>query len=276
MPGSNQRALEKSKTLDADCLIFDLEDACAPNKKVEARQLVCNTVKAGGYGFRELIIRCNGLDTQWGEEDIRAACASGVETIAIPKVENYETIEQVSKIIDSCHPKQNMSIWSLIETPRGILNVDSIASHPRTNCIVMGTSDLSKELCLDEDPSRLNMLYALQKCVVAAKAHHKCILDGVYLNLKDDKGFREQCLQGRSFGFDGKTLIHPKTLAVCNEVFTPSPSEVEFSRKIIDAFNEANQQGKGVVVVDGKLIENLHIAKAKKVLSIYDSIQNRK
>ncbi|KAK8790055.1 hypothetical protein WA158_006835 [Blastocystis sp. Blastoise] len=275
MPGSNQRALEKSKTLNADGYIFDLEDACAPSKKVDARHLVCQKVKEGGFGFRELIIRCNGLDTKWGEEDIREASLSGADAIALPKVESYDTIDEVVNIMDKVGAPKTMGIWSLIETPRGILNAENICSHPRNTVIVMGTSDLSKDLCLENDPSRYNMVYSLQKCIVAAKAYRKCILDGVYLDLSDSEGFEKQCIQGKSFGFDGKTLIHPKTIEACNKVFTPTPEQVDHSRKIIDAFEQANKEGKGVVVVDGKLIENLHIEKAKMILDIHNSISTR-
>ncbi len=274
MPGSNPRALEKAKTLAADGLILDLEDAVAVDAKAAARDLVCAAVKAGGYGGRELIIRVNGLDSEWGEEDVRAASAAGPDAILLPKVESAAMVQRAERLMTEYGAPAHSKIWCMMETPRGMLRAEEIAeSSDRLTCFVMGTSDLVKELHAHHTQMRLPVVTSLGLCLLAARAAHIDILDGVYLDLNDADGFRDSCRQGLEFGFDGKTLIHPKQLAAANELFAPSDKELEFARRIIAAFQEAEAAGKGVVLVDGKLIENLHVENARRLVTLADAIK---
>jgi citrate lyase subunit beta/citryl-CoA lyase len=273
MPGSNARALEKAKSLPADSLILDLEDAVALDAKETARQQVCKAVGAGGYGMRELIIRVNGLATPWGYADIAAAARSGADAILLPKAESAEAIRQLETVMADNGAPESMSIWAMMETPRGILRAPSIAeASRRIECLVMGTSDLARALGCAHTRERLPMIPSLGTCVLAARDTGLAILDGVYLDLNDAEGFEYACQQGAELGFDGKTLIHPKTIAVANRVFTPSPKDVEWSRKIISAHAQAAAEGKGVVVVDGVLVENLHVESAKRLVAMADAI----
>lgn len=273
MPGSNARALEKARTLPADGFILDLEDAVAPDAKEVARQQVCAAVKAGGYGQRELVIRVNDLSSVWGEADIKAAATSGAHAVVLPKVESAETVQRAERIMREAGAPDDMDIWCMMETPRGMLEAAAIASaSPRLSCLVMGTSDLAKELNCAHTRERLPLITSLGLCLLAARANGLAILDGVYLDLSDDEGFEYSCKQGVELGFDGKTLIHPKTIAVTNRVFAPSEAAVAWSRKIIAAHAEAVAQGKGVVVVDGKLIENLHVDSAQRLVKLSDAI----
>lgn len=274
MPGSNVRALEKAKTLAADGLILDLEDAVAPDAKQQARKQVCEAVQGGGYGMRELIIRVNGLATPWGYDDIAAASRSGCDAVLLPKVESADAIRHMESIMRANGAPDEMAIWAMMETPRSVLASEQIAaSTPRMECLVMGTSDLAKELDCAHTRERLPFITSLGICLLAARAYGLAILDGVYLDLKDDAGFEFACLQGAEMGFDGKTLIHPNQLAVCNKVFTPRPEDVEWSRRIIAAHAEAAARGEGVAVVDGKLIENLHVESAKRLVQMWDAIE---
>lgn len=273
MPGSNARALDKARTLPADGYIFDLEDSVAPDAKETAREQTCAAVKAGGYGMRELTIRVNGLSTPWGHDDVAAAARSGAHAIVIPKVESADVVRQVENIMNGADAPDDMAIWCMMETPRGMLEAPAIAvASPRLACLVMGTSDLAKDLNCAHTRERLPMLTSLGLCLLAARASGLAILDGVYLDLNDDEGFEHSCKQGAEFGFDGKTLIHPKTVAVANRAFAPSADAVTWSRKIIAAHAEAVAQGKGVVVVDGKLIENLHVESARRLVALADAI----
>jgi citrate lyase subunit beta/citryl-CoA lyase len=273
MPGSNARALEKARTLAADGLILDLEDAVAPDAKDEARRLVVEAVKAGGYGQRELLIRVNGLATPWGQADVAAAAQSGADGILIPKVESADTVRQVEAIMAANGAPESMAIWCMMETPRGILRAEEIAgSSPRMAGFVMGTSDLAKDLHCAHTRDRLPMITSLSLCLLAARAYGLAAIDGVYLDLNDDEGFEYACRQGLELGFDGKTLIHPKTIDAANRVFAPSDKEMEWSRKIIAAHAEAAAAGKGVVVVDGKLIENLHVENARRLVALGERI----
>lgn len=273
MPGSNARALDKARTLPADGYILDLEDAVAPDAKIVARQQICEAVKAGGYGQRELAIRVNSLATPWGHDDIVAAATSGGHAILIPKVESPDTVRQVENIMNAAGAPDDMAIWCMMETPRGMLEAPAIAAaSPRLACLVMGTSDLAKDLNCAHTRERLPMLTSLSLCLLAARANGLAILDGVYLDLNDDEGFEYACKQGVEFGFDGKTLIHPKTVAATNRIFAPSADAVAWSRKIIAAHAEATAQGKGVVVVDGKLVENLHVESARRLVKLADAI----
>lgn len=273
MPGSNARALDKARTLPADGYILDLEDAVAPDAKIVARQQICEAVKAGGYGQRELAIRVNSLATPWGHDDIAAASTCGGHAILIPKVESADTVRQVENIMNAAGAPDDMAIWCMMETPRGMLEAAAIAAaSPRLACLVMGTSDLAKDLNCAHTRERLPMLTSLGLCLLAAHANGLAILDGVYLDLNDDEGFEYACQQGVEFGFDGKTLIHPKTVAAANRIFAPSETAVAWSRKIIAAHAEATAQGKGVVVVDGKLIENLHVESARRLVKLAEAI----
>ncbi|CAA7612467.1 (3S)-malyl-CoA thioesterase [Candidatus Terasakiella magnetica] len=267
MPGSNPRALDKARTLAADGLILDLEDAVAPDAKEVARTQVCDAVKAGGYGKRELLIRVNGLATPWFYADVAAAAASGADAILIPKVESADAVRQVEAIMAANGAPESMAIWCMMETPKGILRAEEIATaSPRMGGFVMGTSDLAKDLHCAHTRERLPMITSLGLCLLAARAYGLAALDGVYLDLNDDEGFEYACRQGLELGFDGKTLIHPKTIDAANRVFAPSEKEVEWSKKIITAHAEAAAEGKGVVVVDGKLIENLHVENARRLV----------
>ena len=274
MPGSNARALEKGRGIPADGLILDLEDAVAPDAKELAREQVCAAVEEGGYGHREILVRINGLNTPWGHADIAAAAKSGADAILIPKVESGDMVRQVANAMAEAGAPEEMTIWCMMETPMGMLNAQEIAgSHPRLEGFVMGTSDLAKDLHCAHTPNREPMLTSLSLCLLAARAHGLAIVDGVYLDLKDDEGFAASCVQGKELGFDGKTLIHPKTVEKSNAVFAPSETEVKWSRTIIAAHAEAEAEGKGVVVVEGKLIENLHVEAAKRLVAMADAIE---
>jgi citrate lyase subunit beta/citryl-CoA lyase len=274
MPGSNARALEKARTIAADALILDLEDAVAPDAKDSARLQVCQAVKEGGYGLREIIIRVNALSTQWGYNDIAAASRSGADAILLPKVESADAIRHMEAIMRANGAPDELAIWAMMETPRSVLAAERIATaSPRMACLVMGTSDLAKELDCAHTRERLPMITSLGLCMLAARASGLAILDGVYLDLQDDAGFEYACRQGAELGFDGKTLIHPKQVAPCNRVFTPRPEDVEWSRKIIAAHAAAAARGEGVAVVDGKLIENLHVESAKRLVAMAEAIE---
>ncbi|GAB3106599.1 CoA ester lyase [Aestuariicella hydrocarbonica] len=273
MPGSNSRALEKAKTLAADTLVLDLEDAVAPEQKIAARAQVVDAVKAGGYGYREMVIRVNGLDTPWSEDDILAVASAPVAAVCVPKVESPEQVLRVVELLNRGGADESVTVWAMIETPRGLVNVQAIAaSHPRLSLLMMGTSDLAKEMRIPHTPDRIGFIVALSECVLAARLNGLDALDGVHLDLHDQESLRLICEQGRNLGFDGKTLIHPNQIAVTNEVFGPEPQEVDRAERIIAAFTQAESEGKGVVVVDGKLVENLHVEEAKRTLAIAAAI----
>jgi citrate lyase subunit beta/citryl-CoA lyase len=273
MPGANARAMEKSRTLPADALIFDLEDAVAPDAKVTARTQVIQAVEAGGYGKREIMIRTNGLNTPWGYDDLVAAATAGANAILLPKVESAEVVRQAESVLLSHGAPSDLTIWCMMETPRGMLHAEEIVdASPRLGGLVMGTSDLAKDLQAQHTAMRLPLITALGLCMLAARAARIAILDGVFLDLNDHEGFVDSCRQGAELGFDGKTLIHPKQLAAANEVFAPSDEELRLSRRIIQAYAEAEAEGKGVVLVDGKLIEKLHVDHAKRVVALAKAI----
>ncbi len=273
MPGSNARALAKGKTLPADGLILDLEDAVAPDAKEQAREQVVAAVRGGGYGHRELFVRVNGLDTRWGHADLCAAAASGAHAVLLPKVESADEVRRAERVLVAAGAPDGLALWCMMETPRGILHAEEIAdASPRLAGFVLGTSDLAKDLHAAHTAMRLPMLVSLGTCLLAARAAGIAILDGVHLDLGDEEGFRASCVQGAELGFDGKTLIHPKQLAPANEVFAPSPAAVERSLEIIAAWDEAQKEGKGVVVVDGRLVENLHVEDARRLVALADAI----
>ncbi|MGB5310575.1 MAG: CoA ester lyase, partial [Polyangiales bacterium] len=260
----------------ADALILDLEDAVAPDAKQIAREQVVAAVKAGGYGHREILVRANGLNTPWGYDDLVAAAQSGADAVLLPKVDSADMVRQAEAVIDAAGAPEGMTIWCMMETPRGMLRAEEIAdATPRLGGFVMGTSDLAKDLHARHTAMRLPMITSLGICLLAARAAGIAILDGVYLDLSDDAGCAESCVQGAELGFDGKTLIHPKQLAPANEAFAPSAAEVDFSRRIIEAHAAAEAEGKGVLVVDGKLIENLHVENAKRLVALAEAIANR-
>lgn len=273
LPGSNQRALEKSKTLSIDAVILDLEDAVAPDQKIAARDQVAAAVKAGGFGNREVVIRINALSTAWGRDDLVAAAAAQPAAICVPKMESAEQVCEVAAALDACNASKDIGIWAMLETPLGILNAAQIASaHSRMKVLVMGTSDLAKDLRVPHTPDRLGFVTSLGLCVLAARAYGLDILDGVHLDLSGGDEFRAICEQGRQLGFDGKTLIHPNQIVAANQVFGPGIEAIERAKRIIAAWEEAEREGKGVAVLDGKLVENLHAAEAQRILAIANSI----
>jgi citrate lyase subunit beta / citryl-CoA lyase len=274
MPGSNPRAMEKGKTLQADGLILDLEDAVAPDAKAQARTQIGDAIAGGGYGKRELIVRTNGLNTAWGYEDLVFAATSGADAVLLPKVESADLVRQAEQILVASGAPADLKIWCMMETPLAMLNAKEIAgASPRLGAFVMGTSDLAKDLHAAHTRDRLPMITSLGLCLLAARAYGLAILDGVYLDLNDDEGFAASCRQGVELGFDGKTLIHPKTLPATNAAFGPSADEVAHSRRIIDAFQVAVAEGKGVVLVDGKLVENLHVENARRLVALAEAIE---
>jgi citrate lyase subunit beta/citryl-CoA lyase len=272
MPSSNERALDKAKTLPADAIIFDLEDAVAPDAKESARPMAVAAASSGEYGSKELTIRCNGLDTPWGADDIAAAARSGASAVVIPKVASVEYVEQVSRLLNAAGAPDTMAIWPMIETPTAIFDVRHIAAHPRVAVLVMGTNDLARELRAALVPGRHPLVPHLATALAAAREAGKVILDGVYNDVKNLEGFRDECVQGAEMGFDGKTLIHPGQVDIANDVWAPSEADVEHARKVIAAFDEAVREGRGVITVDGRMIENLHVANAQRTLAVADAI----
>jgi citrate lyase subunit beta / citryl-CoA lyase len=273
MPGSNARALEKAKSLPADGLIFDLEDAVAPDAKASARDQVRAAVRAGGYGPREIIVRVNALITPWGQADLAAVAAVGADAVLLPKVESADGVRQALAVLDAAGGPPDLPIWCMMETPRAMLRAEEIAAaHARIGGLVMGTSDLAKELHAAHTPERLPMITALGLCLLAARAGGLAILDGVHLDLEDEVGFAASCRQGAELGFDGKTLIHPKQVGPANAAFAPDAETLARARRIIEAHEQAARAGQGVVVVDGRLIENLHVVEARRQVQLAEAI----
>ena len=273
MPGSNPRALDKARSLPADGLIFDLEDAVAPDSKPAARDLVLDALAQGGYGGREILLRVNGPATAWGRDDLAAAARSGAHGVLRPKVESAAQVKEAEAVLAEAGAPDDQAIWCMMETPKGILRAEEIAgASPRLGGLVMGTSDLAKDLHAAHTRMRLPMLVSLGQCLLAARAYGLAILDGVHLDLDDEEGFAESCRQGRELGFEGKTLIHPKTIDAANRAFAPAEAELAWARKIIDAFQEARAKGAGVVVVDGKLVEQLHVDMAERTVALAGQI----
>jgi citrate lyase subunit beta/citryl-CoA lyase len=280
MPGSNARALEKARTLPADTLILDLEDAVAPDRKGAARDGVCAAVAGGGYGTRELVIRVNALDTPWGEGDLAAAAAAGPDAILIPKVSSPEDLAAVGIRLRRLGAPERTRVWAMVETPLAILRVEAIASaardvDSRLACFVMGTNDLAKETRARLVPGRAPMLPWLMQALAAARAHDIDILDGVYNALSDEAGLRAECEQARDLGFDGKTLIHPNQVAAANEVFAPAAEEVERARAIIAAFDRPENQARGAIALDGRMVERMHADMARRTVALAEAISAR-
>lgn len=266
IPGSKPRALDKARSLPADAIIFDLEDAVIPEEKVTARATLAEALATGGYGNRFKIVRINGLDTEWGADDAKAATKMGADAILLPKVNSPADLDALA-----AHTG-DIPLWAMMESPLGMLNAAQIAAHPKLQGMVMGTNDLAKELQTRPRADRLPMMTGLGLCVLAGKAHGVALIDGVYNAFKDEIGHRVECDQGRDMGFDGKTVIHPAQLDVANEAFSPSDAEVELAQRQIAAFEECEATGQGVAVVDGKIVENLHVATARETLAKLDAI----
>jgi citrate lyase subunit beta/citryl-CoA lyase len=273
MPAANQRALAKSRELLADGLIFDLEDAVAPDDKAAARDAVSAALGQGGYGKRELVLRVNALDSEWGEADLRAAALLPLDAVLLPKVESAGRVRETVARLDEAGAPPELAIWCMIETPKGVLAAAEIAAAgPRVAALVMGTSDLTKDLRARDMPDRMPLMTSLQLVLLAARANGLAALDGVHLDLADDASFVAACAQGRALGFDGKTLIHPKQIAPANTAFAPSTDEVAQAKKVIAAHEAALAAGKGIVMVDGRLVENLHVEAAQRTLALAEAI----
>jgi len=275
MPGANNRAMEKAKSLDCDSIIFDLEDAVAADAKALAREGVAEVVKAGGYGHRELIVRVNGLDTPWGRDDIERVARLPLAGLLFPKVESAAQVLEIEAAVSEAGGSA-LPLWLMIETPLAILDVREVATaSSRIACLVMGTSDLVKELRATHIESRQNLAYALQHCVLVARAAGLDILDGVHLDFRNLDSFRGACEQGRSMGFDGKTLIHPTQVDIANACFGFSAEAVAEARAVLEVWQAAQAAGKGVAELDGRLIENLHAAEAERVIAFADALAAR-
>ena len=273
MPAANERALEKAKTLPADALIFDLEDAVAPDAKDEARERACAMVAGGGYGNREITIRANGIGTAWHDADLAAIAKAGPQGIVVPKVNSAAEVHAIAAALERHGAPAHTKIWAMLETPVAMLHAEEICSaSERLTVLVMGTNDLAKELHAKRVADRQPLMAGLSLSLLAARATGKVILDGVFNDINDEAGFMAECLQGRAMGFDGKTLIHPGQVAACNEAFSPEAEEIDLAVRIISAFEEAERDGRGVVTVDGRMIENLHVDEARRVLALRDVI----
>jgi citrate lyase subunit beta/citryl-CoA lyase len=274
MPGANERALEKAQTIPADALILDLEDAVAPDAKSDARARVCAAATSGAYGHREIAIRANGIGTQWHDDDLTAIAAAGPDAVVIPKINSAAEVHQIEQALEAGGAPDRTRIWAMLETPIAALSALEITqSSERLTVLVMGTNDLAKELQAAHVPGRQPLLAGLQLCLLAARAAGKVILDGVYNDIKDEEGFDAEARQGREMGFDGKTLIHPSQVEPCNATFAPASDEVERAGRIIAAFEEAEADGRGVVTVDGRMVENLHVEQARRTLAIVSAIE---
>lgn len=274
MPGSNARALEKARSLPADSLILDLEDAVAPEQKAAARSQVLAALATGGYGHRECVVRINGLDSEWGQADLEQLAGSPARALCLPKVETPEQIRQAAEALDAAGTDQQL--WIMLETPRGVLAAEALcAASPRVAVVVLGTSDLAKELRVPHSPDRIGLLASLGHCVLAARAHGLDIIDGVHLDLQDSAGLEASCRQGRELGFDGKSLIHPGQIAAANAAFSPAADELEHALAIETAWQQARARGEAVVVVAGRLVENLHVAEARRLLALAAAIRQR-
>jgi (3S)-malyl-CoA thioesterase len=265
IPGSKERALEKVRTLAVDVILFDLEDAVTPEEKPGARATLAMALAEGGFGPRLKIVRINGLDTEWGADDARAANDMACDAVLLPKVNSAADVDALAALT-------NKPVWAMMETPLGILNAAEIAAHPRIEGFVLGTNDLAKDLGTRTRADREPLLMALQMCLLAARAHGVVALDGVYNAFKDEDGLRVECAQGRDMGFDGKTIIHPAQVAITNATFGPTADEIDLARRQIAAFEAAEKQGEGVAVVDGRIVENLHIVTARATLAKAETI----
>ena len=269
IPGSKERALEKARTLAVDAIIFDLEDAVTPEEKSAARDTLAGELAAGGYGRRRRIVRINGLDTDWGEADAKAVAAMDCDAVLVPKVDGPADIDAVARLTG------DLPVWCMMETPRGCLNALAIADHPNVQGFILGTNDLAKDIGCATGGDRAAMMTMLQLCLAAARAAGIACVDGVYNAFKDDEGLGAECEQGRALGMDGKTLIHPAQIDIANRIFAPTKDQIDLARRQIEAFDEALARGEGVAVVDGKIVENLHIETARALLAKAEAIHAR-
>jgi citrate lyase subunit beta/citryl-CoA lyase len=277
MPGSNARAIEKARTLPVDGIIIDLEDAVAPDGKLAARQQVVQAVRSGGFGAREVLIRINGLDTEWSSDDLTAAAEAAPDGILVPKILNSKQLELIGQRLLDMGTPHKTRVWAMVETPFAVLNIRDIAhaaadSETRLAGFVLGTNDLAKETHARLVPGRTPMLPWFSVCIAAARAYGIDILDGVYNDIGDQEGFRRECQQARDFGFDGKTLVHPSQVEPCNEIFSPTPDEVAEARKIIVAFELPENRTKGVVMLDGRMVERMHADIARRTVAIAEAV----
>ncbi|MFM1814555.1 MAG: (3S)-malyl-CoA thioesterase [Pseudomonadota bacterium] len=277
MPATNERAIEKGKSLPADAIVFDLEDAVVPEQKVAARERLAEVIAAGGYGSREIVARCNGLDTPWGADDIMRLAAAGPDAILLPKVTTVAEVARASELIGASPAKP--ALWLMIETTRAILAIADIARMAeapgtRLSCLVMGTNDLVKETRAELDADRSQALYWFSSTLAAARAYGLDVLDGVYNDFKDLDGFRRECLHGRRLGMDGKTLIHPSQIDTANDIFSPSPSEIQWARQVVEHFRRPENSGSGAIQIEGRMVERLHLDVAERILSRAGGTQN--
>ncbi|MBV1865513.1 MAG: CoA ester lyase [Rhodobacteraceae bacterium] len=268
IPGDKQRALDKALTLDCDGIIFDLEDAVGIDSKAGARETLAAQLGSADYGRRAVLVRVNGHGTQWHEDDLKAICAIGPEAILLPKVDSAADVERLAAVLEQYENCADTKIWAMMESPLGILNAQEIAAAPRMAGMVVGSNDLLKDLNATQTPERTALVASLGTCLLAARAFGLVCIDGVYNAFKDEDGLAVECAQGQVMGFDGKSLIHPAQLAVTNEVFSPSDADIDLARRQVAAFEEAEASGKGIAVVDGKIVENLHIVTARKLLAM--------
>jgi citrate lyase subunit beta/citryl-CoA lyase len=276
LPGSNPRALVKARTLPADGLIFDLEDAVAPEAKETARATIAAALSEGGYAPRELILRVNGLDTVWGHADLALAATLPIDAVLLPKIESADRVRLAVALLDALGGPPEMSVWCMIETPLGVLRAAEIAAaDPRLGALVLGTSDLTKDLGARETRDRLPLLTALGLVLLAARAHGCAVLDGVQLDLADAEGFSQACRQGRDLGFDGKTLIHPSQIAAANDIFAPDEEEIARARRLVAVYAEAAAAGRGAIRHEGRLVEALHVEAARRTLALAEAIAAR-
>jgi citrate lyase subunit beta / citryl-CoA lyase len=277
MPGSNARAIDKAKTLPSDAVILDLEDAVAPDAKESARAQVAAAVTAGGFGPRTTVIRINSLDTPWGLDDLDAACKAMPDAILVPKISTPAEVARAGEHLDKRDPDHKMALWLMMETPLGVLNLRDIAAGAKTlasrlACFVLGTNDLAKDLRIAQRPGRASLVPMLSQAVLAARAFGLIVLDGVYNDVKDSAGFAAECRQSADLGFDGKTLVHPSQIALCNEAFAPKPDEIAWAREIITAFSRDENQSKGVIQLNGRMVERLHAEEAKRIVAVAEAI----
>jgi citrate lyase subunit beta/citryl-CoA lyase len=273
MPGANDKALEKAKSLTPDAIIFDTEDSVAPDMKAVAREKVAAAVASGEYGDKELTIRVNSSETEWHLDDLRSAAAAGPAGIVVPKIDSAAEVAAVEKVLESAGVPDHTRLWAMLETPAAIEHAVEIAtSSERLEVLVMGTNDLAKELRAGLVPGRVPLLWGLGRCVNAARFAGKVVLDGVYNDVKDPEGFLAECVQGAEMGFDGKTIIHPSQVEPCNEAYAPGEEEIEHARRVIEAFEAGVAEGKGVITVDGRMIENLHVDNARRALAVAEAI----
>jgi len=276
MPGSNQRAMDKAREIPCDAVVFDLEDAVAPDMKETARAQVLAQWAAGGYGARQLVVRANSIDSPWGAADLEALGSAGVTTVCLPKIDSPEQLLRCLELLRASGAVAESRVWAMIETPLGVANVEAICgASDSLQALLMGTTDLAHQLRTPHRADRLGLLYALSRCVNAARIHDRVILDSVFLNIRDDDGFRADCEHGLALGFDGKTLIHPSQVEIANQVFGLSVEQLEHAQRVIAAWELAESQGKGVAVLDGKLVETMHVDAARRLLQLNKSLKQR-